>query len=43
MLHRLPTLIAIPTTARTGSGTTLAAVITDRETHHKYAFDEQPT
>ena len=43
VLHRLPTLIAIPTTARTGSGTTLAAVITDRETHHKYAFDEQPT
>jgi len=36
--HRLPTFIAVPTTAGTGSETTIAAVITDDETHHKYAI-----
>ena len=34
---KLPLLIAVPTTAGTGSETTLAAVIVDTETRHKYA------
>ena len=36
--RRLPTFIAVPTTAGTGSETTIAALITDQETHHKYAI-----
>ena len=38
VLKKIPPFVAVPTTAGTGSETTIAAVITDAETHHKYAL-----
>ncbi len=35
-----PTLFAVPTTSGTGSETTIAAVITDSETHHKASIND---
>lgn len=39
---KLPLLIAVPTTAGTGSETTLAAVIVDADTRLKYAINDYP-
>ena len=42
IMKRTPFTIAIPTTAGTGSETTLAAVVTDAATRHKYAIMDFP-
>ncbi|MFA5421892.1 MAG: iron-containing alcohol dehydrogenase [Bacilli bacterium] len=37
---KIPFLIAVPTTAGTGSEATVAAVVVNGETHHKYAIND---
>ena len=37
---KIPLLVAVPTTAGSGSETTLAAVVVDSKTHHKYAISD---
>lgn len=40
VLHRIPTIFAVPTTSGTGSETTVAAVITNTETSHKASMND---
>ena len=40
VLHRIPTIFAVPTTAGTGSETTVAAVITNEKTRHKASMND---
>lgn len=42
VLKKTPHLIAIPTTCGTGSEATLAAVLVDETTHHKFAISDFP-
>lgn len=40
VVKKLPPVFAVATTAGTGSEVTVAAVVTDSETHHKYAVND---
>ena len=40
VLRKIPLLIAVPTTSGTGSEVTLASVVTDSKTHHKYPIND---
>ncbi len=42
VFRKIPLLIAIPTTAGTGTETTVATLITDTETKHKYMISDFP-
>lgn len=42
VMARIPFLVAVPTTAGTGSETTLATVITDDKTRHKFPINDFP-
>ena len=40
ILRPIPVIFAVPTTAGTGSETTIAAVITEAQTHHKASMND---